>query len=457
MLLRQSSSKQPRASGNRAHTSQRETLQITQLHFGQKYQMLFSRLPKRSTDDIIGHMHSEQKIGLFGGSFNPIHNGHLAMANDAARVFALDLILFMVAKDPPHKEIADDVDAKTRFEMVRLALEGYNNFTASDMELKREGKSYTFDTVAELKKEYPHAQLYLIIGADMLHSLMNWHRPLELLQSVEIIAVSRPGIIGNMHSEKERLENAGGIVHIAPFAGESISSSMVRQCVYDAQPIDRLVPRSVEENIYMHALYAPASIRAMQTELKETLSSKRYRHSVGTMREAIRLAKQYSADAQKARIAALLHDCAKFEAETQRDLALFHVLTLDEYEEASPGLLHDRLGEILAREAFQVYDEDILSAIRHHTLCKPNMTDLEKVVYLADKIEPNREDEKVGYIREEAKSNLNRAVLMCMERSLEHTKRTGKRPKPETARARDALLLEIENSNKLQKKEEIKI
>lgn len=217
------------------------------------------------------------KLGLFGGSFNPIHNGHIDMARRVKEQFALDGVLFMVAKEPPHKELAGDVDAASRLAMAQAALAGESGLSASGLELSRPGKSYTVDTVRTLLAENPGAEISLIVGEDMLRNLPAWREAETLLGLVRVIAVSRPGVEGSLADAAETLRiRFGAGVALAPFTGQDVSSTMVRACVEQALPIDALVPPAVERQIYENAFYQNESVAQKQEKLRASLNKKRY-------------------------------------------------------------------------------------------------------------------------------------------------------------------------------------
>ncbi len=380
------------------------------------------------------------KIGLFGGSYNPIHNGHIDLAARIRVQFGLDRVLLMVAKDPPHKQLAGNVDAAARFRMAEAALCGMEGLSACDLELKREGKSYTVDTVRELLRMYPDAEIFLMVGEDMLQNLPAWREADKLLSLVTVLATSRPGVEGTLEEAAAVIRaRFGAKVAFASFTGKDVSSTMVRQRIENAKPICGLVPPAVEKIIYENAYYREESAARMQEKLRLSLNKRRYEHSVGTMREAIVLADRFGADTNKARLAGLLHDCARFRPEKLLALAAHYGMEIDAYEREVPELLHDRLGAYLARDEYGIADDEILDAIRCHQLCRENMTLLDKIVYLADKIEPTRDYPGVEALRAAAEDDLDRAVLACMDSVHAHLVREGKRIKPEGETARQAL------------------
>ena len=147
-------------------------------------------------------------------------------------------------------------------------------------------------------------------------------------------------------------------------------------------------------------------------------------------------------------MAGLLHDCAKLPPESLLALAAQHALPVDEFEREVPGLLHDRLGAIIARDEYGVQDTDVLEAIRCHQLCRAHMTGLDKIVYLADKIEPTRDYPGVDVLRSLAQEDLDHAVLACMDSVHAHLVREGKRIKPEGEAARAAFQKELMERNR---------
>lgn len=409
-----------------------------------KYTQMRKRLQETEAE-----RRESMKLGLFGGSFNPIHNGHIDMARCVKEQFALDGVLFMVAKEPPHKELAGDVDAVSRLAMAQAALAGENGLSASGLELSRPGKSYTVDTVRTLLAENPGAEISLIVGEDMLRNLPAWREAETLLGLVRVIAVSRPGVEGSLADAAETLRiRFGARVALASFTGQDVSSTMVRAHVEQALPIDVLVPLAVERQIYENAFYQNESVAQKQEKLRASLNKKRYEHSIGTMRCAISLAARWDVNGAQARLAGLLHDCAKLPPESLLALAAQHALPVDEFEREVPGLLHDRLGAIIARDEYGVQDTDVLEAIRCHQLCRAHMTGLDKIVYLADKIEPTRDYPGVDVLRSLAQEELDHAVLACMDSVHAHLVREGKRIKPEGEAARAAFQKELMERNR---------
>ncbi len=380
-------------------------------------------------------------IAMFGGSFNPMHIGHIQTALAVKECYGLDRVLIMVAKDPPHKQIADGVSAAHRMEMTRLALEAAEGLEACDIELNRPGKSYTVDTLRELGELYPGAQLYCIVGTDMLLTLDTWHDAPGIFRAARIIAVGRPDS-GDMQQAAERLRREYGADILIPgIMGPDISSTMVRDAVEKGMDISGMVTDRVAEYIYSQGFYLGDKADAISKRLKEELGQKRFIHTMGVVRMAAELAARYGADGTKAQLAALLHDCAKLSMERQRELAAEYGMDMSSMQEQ---IAHGPIGAERARREFGIEDEEILSAIACHSTCRTGMGILDKIVYLADKIEYGRSYEGVERIRSEAKVSLDGAVIACIEHGLGYLTERGERVHPDTLLA----LEELKNKNR---------
>lgn len=377
---------------------------------------------------------------MFGGSFNPPHTGHIEIASHIMREFDIERVLFTVACDPPHKEIADGVDAQLRFELTQAALAGHAGFEASDIELNRRGKSYTAETLKALHATYPQHKLYLIVGEDMLENMPTWYEPETVFSLASIIAARRPGC----NEEIKRTADAmtaryGARIYVSVFEGPDISSTDVRARVRNAEPISGLVPPGTEKRIYLEGLYQDQTVRAMMDGLRRELKPSRYDHCVGTMRCAIELAARFGFDTKKARIAGLLHDCAKLSDEKLIALAEKYGVEADEYDRALPGLMHDRVGAFYAKEHYGVTDGEICAAIGTHTRCERGMSAFQRMIYLADKIEPTRDYPGVDRLRKTAETDIEQAELECMENVLAHLREKGAAVQPNIYDAMDEI------------------
>lgn len=197
-----------------------------------------------------------KKLGILGGTFDPIHNGHLYLAHAAYDLLKLDKVLLIPARIAPHKVGLDCAPGKDRYLMTLFAINNEEGFAVSDMELQREGVSYTYDTIQKIKEEYGDWDLYFIIGGDTVEQLPSWYKINELLTMVTFVAVGRPGYENVIAKAAEKL---GPIVYekVKMLDAEefSVSSTEIRRRIRNHRSLIGLVPEVVQEYIYLNGLY----------------------------------------------------------------------------------------------------------------------------------------------------------------------------------------------------------
>jgi len=214
------------------------------------------------------------KTGILGGTFNPIHNAHLRIAEEAHDLFQLDRVIFIPAATPPHKPQVGELSFASRLEMVRLAVADNPHFEVSDMEAVRGGRSYSVDTLRQLHAERPQDELFFIVGADSFNDIANWHEYETIFTLCNIISVQRPGstisslaqalpvaITGEFcyDSSAKRLNHSSGhCVYALDGVLLDISSSHIRQLVKAGRSIRYLLPEAVEHYIKEQGLYVDA-------------------------------------------------------------------------------------------------------------------------------------------------------------------------------------------------------
>ena len=380
-----------------------------------------------------------------GGTFDPIHFGHLAMAESAREAFSLDEVLFIPAAKPPHKVENSITPEVHRLMMTYRAVQSNKHFQVSSMEFMREGLSYTLDTIDELHKKFGEtAELFFIIGGDSMADLPKWYKAKELVQKVHFVAAMRPGVEVNLE-ELKNFFGEEGMKHIHQFTtpGLDISSTNLRERVKNGRSIKYLLPESVEEYIYQEELYL-APIVKMRRELQRRLKKERFAHSVGVANTAVKLAKKFGVDEEKAYIAGLLHDCAReFENEELPAEAEKRGIEIGEIEQSVPLLLHPYIGAKMIEEIYDVHDEEIAQAIYRHTVGARNMTPLDKIIYFADMIEPNRNYPGVEKLRDfaEQSDNLDEIILTALNESIIFVTQKNSLVHPETINARNFLIL----------------
>ena len=361
-----------------------------------------------------------RQIGILGGTFQPIHLGHMDMALSALSVLNLDEVLLMPDRIPPHKDLPEGATDAQRLEMIRLSAQKYNGLTVSDMELMRPGKSYTADTLTLLADRLPNAQLYFIMGSDMLRSLPSWYKPEQVCALARLVCVRRQGNIGGEEEAAKKLAQMyGAKVTLLPPVRE-VSSTEIRTRARLGLPLENLVEPTVEQYICAHGLYAPAPIPSLTHRLKKELSPKRFTHTIGVVMTAERMAEHLHCAPEQARLCALLHDCAK-ELPMQEQYALAQRAKGSLLPTDIDPIVHAPAGSVLAREKYGVEDDQVLEAIRLHTTGESVMSLLDKILFLADMVEPGRHFEGVQQIRQAALSARNVKELdMAMMLAFRH-------------------------------------
>ena len=197
-----------------------------------------------------------QRLGVLGGTFDPIHHGHLVAAQEAQYQLGLDLVLFVPAGNPPHKPARPISAAAHRLRMVELAIAGRSDFALSRVDLDRPGPCYTVDTLALLREEWGSGPTFFFIeGADSLAEITTWYRPQRLIQLSELAVVRRPGVELDLDRLETELPGLGQRVHWVRMPQLEISSSELRVRVRDGRPISYLLPESVEAYVREQGLY----------------------------------------------------------------------------------------------------------------------------------------------------------------------------------------------------------
>jgi nicotinate-nucleotide adenylyltransferase len=198
-----------------------------------------------------------KKIGVFGGTFDPVHIGHLVAAQIAAEDAGLDLVVFVPAGTPPHKTEQPVTASRHRLEMVRRAVAGNPVFSVSDWEIRQGGRSYTLRTLEYLRSRYADDELYFILGADTLEDLPNWHEPSKVVELARIIAVRRPGYdaLAALERLSSRIKNIRGRIVYVESPRLEIASSWLRERIRNGRSVDHLIPENVIRYIKENRLY----------------------------------------------------------------------------------------------------------------------------------------------------------------------------------------------------------
>lgn len=373
------------------------------------------------------------RVAIMGGTLDPVHNGHIQMAQAALEMLHLDRVMLLPAGDPPHK--SNPIAKEDRMEMARLAAAKVEGVFPCSIEIERSGTTYTVDTLRQLRSMNPNVDWYYIIGADTLEVLDTWRNFGEVAKLCTFIVCGRAEDDANPVRMAE-LEHLYGAQFVAlPFNGPDISSTDARKRVCEGNSIADIVPTSVCNYIKDRGLYlCGVSREDMLSSLKEKLRPGRYAHTLGVAETARRLAPRFGIDPARAELAALLHDCAKsMDIDAMRALVTGNIPDVDELELAAANVLHAPAGAVLAAQEYGVRDPQILSAIRKHTLGDAAMTPMDALIYAADFIEPNRKDfPGLAEARALAEEDIFQAARKCAELTNAHLESQGLRPHPKS-------------------------
>lgn len=370
------------------------------------------------------------RIGVYGGTFNPIHTGHIRLALCYLEALSLDKILVIPANLPPHKQARQLLPGEARLELCRLACEGDSRLEVSDLELRREGSSYTVDTLRVLKEQYPDAELFLIVGSDMFLTMETWRKSGEIFRLCHICTgARREGELPILHEKEQMLQKLGADCVVLDLPVFDISSTEIRRAVAlgaDQRVLERWMPSRAAKELLCQGYYAgepetDAKYLECLGWIREVLGDYRLFHSRCVADAAAFLAERYfpgTVDPNKAKIAGLLHDiCKDMSKDEQRRWMEYDGQVHDPLILQSSSLWHGFAGASYLKNTYGITDEDFLNSVRYHTTARKGMSHLEQVVYLADYISLDRDYPDVGRMR----AATMRSPLEGMRYSLRYT------------------------------------
>ncbi len=394
-------------------------------------------------------------VGIFGGTFDPFHSGHLALIRSALAAGRLDHLVVIPSGSPPHKDARRMTPAAHRYFMAATAVAGEPGVSVSDIEMVREGPTYTIDTLRALRGRFgPDATLYLVVGADIVFDIRSWRFPDQVFAECVLYLAMRPGFRrADVEARAQELREAfGARVELFDADTPDVSATAIREALRTGTDLHGRLPAAVSTYIRKHALY-PAKdpldavsdatmdfLAGCERRMFLQLGPGRMRHSLCTMSETVRLGMRHGVDPDQAAVAGLLHDCAKsLPNEVEQEFARrveppLDAMTLDSHE-----LLHAHLCALIAKETYGVDDPGILRAIRCHTTGCADMGLLDEVLFLADKIEPTRNYPSVEALRAAAENDLDGAVIACLAATETFLRDKDKHPHPDSAAARRSL------------------
>ena len=365
-----------------------------------------------------------EKIGIFGGSFDPPHIGHIQSAQQAAKALDLDRLLMIPAAAPPHKS-GCFVSGEHRLSMLRIACGDDPVLQPSDMELRRSGPSYTYETVEAVRAAYPDAEVYLLMGSDMFLSILNWKCPERILAQATLAVFCRgdKGEKEKISQQKAALEQQGYKVCVVENDVVQISSTQMRRLLA-FHCADEFLPAGVgdyirENDLYnVNANWKNLPMDQLEQVVVSLLKPSRVTHVLGCRDTCIALAKKWGADETDAGRAGVLHDITKaLDGPLQLTLCRAYDTMLDDFSVQNPKTLHALTGSLVAKHIFGE-NEAVVAAICSHTTGKANMNLLEKIVYVADYMEPNRDFPGVDELRELAYRDIDLALKTGLEMTI---------------------------------------
>jgi nicotinate-nucleotide adenylyltransferase len=330
-----------------------------------------------------------KKLAVLGGSFNPVHLGHLAVADAVLTNLDYDRVIFVPAFESPFKQGAEGGSPHDRFDMLLSSIGADTHLTLDDCEIRRKGVSYTIDTIADIRRRYcPDGKIGLVIGDDLAPDFLTWKDSAAILEQSDVIIAHRLSVqIGVLPYPYRTINN--DIV--------AVSSALIRERIRNGSGWRHIVPYGVARIIEERELYGYATadwyreIVRMEEAVRPLLSSARFLHSRNTALLSYDLCAAFGIDPRKGYLTGLVHDiCKSFPDGELLSLAKKDGCIISKLERKKTSLLHARAGAVLLKERFDIQDEAVLEAVRFHTTGRENMGMLAKIVFVADKIEVSR-------------------------------------------------------------------
>lgn len=354
---------------------------------------------------------------LYGGTFNPIHRGHLNICLRAREAVGADEVLLMPAAQPPHKFAGWLAPDQDRLALCRLAVQGQDFLRVSDYEIRRGGRSYTVDTLRYLLAERPGEELWLLIGTDMFLTFTQWREWEEIGRMATLLVASREeGDREALVEQQQLLAGHGVRSQLLQNPPVPMSSTQIRRELGETGGSEQLDPQVLDyirqRGLYLHP---PEDVEYLREYIRPLMTEYRYRHSLGVERQAVRMARWYGADVHKAAVAGILHDICK---DMPKGALLQNVLESDIINgidfRTSPQLLHSYAGALYLQSHMDIHDPEIIGAVRYHTTGRAGMNLLETIIYLADLTSEDREYGDVEEMRRLCREDLRGAMVHAL-------------------------------------------
>lgn len=388
-----------------------------------------------------------EKIGIFGGTFDPPHSGHIEAAKYAMQVLHLDKIIWLPCSCSPGKtEALPASTPEQRLEMTRLALAGLQRMEAQDWDIVRGGETYTDETISAARSHYPTGEFFLLIGSDIFCTTHRWRNIEIICNQITFVVFHRgmPKEKENIALQIQKLQCYEAKVIVLENPVNLISSTQLRRLVAFDAARDYLTDE-VNDYILKRGLYDSVknwknlTMEALEPIVVRLLNPNRVKHVLGVRDTAEKMAIHWGVDPTDAARAGLLHDITKaLDGPLQLTLCDAYGKILSDFSRRYPKTLHALTGSLVAERIFGE-NKAVVDAICCHTTGKAAMSDLEKIIYIADYMEPNRDFPGVEKLRELAFTDLTAALQLGLEMTLEHLHNQGSEVSPESREALEYL------------------
>lgn len=351
-----------------------------------------------------------KKIAIFGGTFNPVHVEHKRIVESAIEELGLDKVIVVPTNQPPHKktELATSFD---RINMLKLCFLGNEKVEISDFEITNGGTSYTYLTLEHFKNVYKDTKLFFLVGGDMLVDFKNWRNPERILGCCELAVFGREDFIVDKKVESEIFKSKYNKSFLTlKYQGKKLSSTEIRILSALGLSLEGKVEPKVEKYIIDNDIYSLSDASEL---VKKTLPKKRLVHTALVTVCALKKAKELNLDREKVITACLLHDVAKY----------IDYKTVDGFllpKGVPEPVIHAFLGAYIAENHLKIQDQEVIDAIRYHTSGKAKMSDLAKLLFVADMIEPGRDYEGVEYLRSLYETDFEKCFRECIKEETVH-------------------------------------
>ena len=369
-----------------------------------------------------------ERIGLFGGSFNPVHCEHIKVATEAIKELQLDKLFIIPTFVAPHKQGAEVLPSTDRLNLLNLAFSDNNAVVVSDYEIQKQGVSYSYLTVRHFKELYKNSQLFFLMGSDMLENFPTWKNPDDIVKNCNLVLINR---LGNTVKDEALISNIKTLYNHEVIklnvSGNDVSSTEIRLRKMLGLSLDGLVTKEVFEYIENNDLFKP---NKYYEYIKTNLPEKRKTHILGVILTALKISKNFNIDKTKVELSALLHDCAKYIKVDDAHKEKYGVPS-----DCPSQVEHQYVGAYIAKNVLGIIDEEVLNAIRYHTSGRADMSLLEKIIYTADIIEPSRKFLGVDKLREEVEKDFEKGFKICVSEILDFLQKSGEEIYPLSIKA----------------------